>query len=241
MSQPRKPARQIALPLDSRPRFGREDYMVGAANQLAFDWCERWPDWPGPVTIMIGPSGSGKSHLLTIWQERTGAEGLQTAVLKESLIARLDARARYFALDDAEAVAGDPAREEALFHLFNHLKGIGGSLLMTATQEPSRWGLGLPDLASRLNSSTVVSVTPPDDAMMAALMVKHFADRQLDVEQPVLDYLLARMDRSYAAIRDLVVALDRVSLAERRRITIPLARDILANRCTDALTDQDEA
>jgi|OM-RGC.v1.011511293 ATPase involved in DNA replication initiation len=229
MTQPRKPAKQIALPLDNRPRFGREDYMVGEANRLAFDWCERWPGWTGPVTAIVGPSGSGKTHLLTIWQQRTGAETLKFSDLNDGLVARLDDKARCFTLDDAEAVAGDPVREEALFHLFNHLKGIGGSLLLTAGREPSRWGLDLPDLASRLKSSTVVSVMPPDDPMMAALMVKHFADRQLDVEQAVIDYLLTRMDRSYAAIRDLVLALDRVSLAERRRITIPLARDILAS------------
>ena len=236
MTNPRKPAQQIALPLDSRPRFGREDYMVGSANQLAFDWCERWPDWPGPVSTIVGPSGAGKSHLITIWQHRTAAQALELADLNDGLLAALDRPNQCFVLDNADDLASQDVKEEALFHLFNHLKATDGSLLMTAKQEPSRWGLVLPDLASRLKSSTVVSVMPPDDAMMAALMVKHFADRQLDVEQAVLDYLLARMDRSYAAIRDLVTALDRVSLAERRRITIPLARDILEQN-TDLFGD----
>lgn len=204
--------------------------MVGVANQLAYDWCEKWPDWPGPVTTIVGPSGAGKSHLMTIWQERVQAQHLTVTDLTDDLLSGLTDDALCLALDNASDVAGDNGAEEVLFHLFNHLKATGGSLLMAAEEEPSRWPLQLPDLASRLKSSAVVTLMPPDDAMMAALLVKHFADRQLDVDQAVIDYLLARMDRSYAAIRDLVTALDQVSLAERRRITIPLARDILAAR-----------
>lgn len=213
--------------------------MVGTANQLAFDWCENWPDWPGPVTTIVGPSGAGKSHLAAIWCAKSNAKSITFSEVNGGFLSTIADQSPVLCLDDADAIVGDGEAEEALFHLFNHLRANEGSLLLTAKREPSRWGLDLPDLASRLKASAMVTLMPPDDGMMAALLVKHFADRQLDVDQAVIDYLLARMDRSYASIRDLVIALDRVSLAERRRITIPLAREILAIRVTeDAGDDQ---
>ena len=222
-------ADQIALPLENAPRFGRDDYMVGASNEAALAWCDRWPDWPAPVIVLVGPPGAGKSHLLTIWQQQSGAENLPVEKLAPDLIAEIGGREQppLLAIDQADRIVGDPVAEEGLFHLFNHVRAEGGSMLLTAVQQPARWGLALPDLESRLKASPVITLAAPDDAMMAALLVKQLADRQLIVGQEVVDYLLARVERSYAAIRDLVAALDQLSLAKHRRITVPLAREIL--------------
>jgi DnaA regulatory inactivator Hda len=219
---------QFPLPLSTPPRFGREDLMVGAPNQTALDWLDRWPDWPGPVTVLAGPKGSGKSHLATIWQQQSKAQVLTAAALNPDAIGALVQAHRCFILDDVHVLAGKAGAEQALFHLFNWLREQGGYLLLAALQEPSRWGVKLPDLLSRLNAAAILTLSPPDDAMLAAILVKQFADRQLEVGSDVVDYLLSRIERSYAAAGLVVAGLDQTALAEQRRITVPLARRLLS-------------
>ncbi|MEM6902906.1 MAG: DnaA/Hda family protein [Pseudomonadota bacterium] len=218
---------QFPLPLSHVPRYGRDDYLIGAANQVAVEWVDRWPDWPGPVTSLVGSSGAGKTHLLTIWQRQSGAKSLNMAELAPDRIGQLVEAAQCFSLDDAEQVAGNPIAEEGLFHLFNRLRDGGGHMLIASTAGAARWSLGLPDLASRLKTAPVIQLAPPDDAMMAALLVKQFSDRQLDLPGAVIDYMLQRMERSYGAVQALVTALDREALAKQRAITIPMVREVM--------------
>lgn len=233
MSAPRRHpgSGQYPLPLAGSPRLGRDDLMVGAANQAALAWCDRWPDWPHPVATLVGPAGSGKSHLLAIWQAHSAARELAITDLTPDALGHLmieqTGGAGIWALDDAERLAGNPLAEQALFHLINLLREQGGSLLMTAQAEPARWGVHLPDLSSRLKACPVLTLAAPDDAMLAAILLKQFADRQLQIGTEVLDYLLPRIERSYAAAGEIVAALDAEALATSRRITIPLVRQML--------------
>ncbi len=236
---------QLALELALRPALGREDFLVAPSNEIAVAWIDRWPDWPGPVMALYGPPGCGKTHLCQVWRAASGAVEIDGPLLARAEPPELLGAARACVLDDAEALLGGEGGEsgeaqadraeraaqadqaERLLHLFNTVVERGGQLLLTGRAAPARWPRRLADLDSRLAAATAVRMAPPDDALMEALLVKLFADRQLRVGAEVPRYLLARMERSFAAARTLVAALDRASLADRRAVTIPLARRVL--------------
>lgn len=220
------PARQLPLDLGHRPAMGAEDFLVADSNSDAVTWLDRWPDWPAPALVLHGPAGSGKTHLTQVWRHRTNAVTADPAILAEAdPLALISARGAV-AIDDAEAVCGTPG-ETILFHLYNLAREQGGHLLLTARRPPSRWPILLPDLASRLRAAPAVAVAEPDDSLLGAVMVKLFADRQVRVGVEVVAYLLPRIERSFAAARRMVAALDAASLARRGPITVPLARAVL--------------
>lgn len=216
--------RQIPFDLAPPPRFGSEDFLVAAANQAAFDAIGRWPAWPGKVLLLVGPEGSGKSHLGAIWAERAGAERLRGEVLGSMSPALFSERE--ILLDDADALGG---QEADLFHRLNLLREAGRSALLTARTAPDSWGLHTADLLSRLRLAPMIRVGQPDETLVQAVLVKLFADRQLVIDAPLLDFLSRRMERSVAAARRLVAALDHASLAEGRRITRAIATAVLAS------------
>lgn len=219
--------RQYPLPLPHAEAMAADDFMVAASNRDAAAWIERWPDWPAHCLILYGPSGSGKTHLAHVWQQRSGAQALEITDLAGPRPENTD---KNFLIDDAGKTAGVAAQEEALFHLYNRIKEQGGFLLLTAAQAPAQWNIGLADLRSRLLSVPAAGIAAPDDELVSALLIKQFSDRQVDLGADVIDYLVPRMERTPAAIRALVTALDRASLAEGRRITIALARKLLEDQ-----------
>jgi chromosomal replication initiation ATPase DnaA len=219
------------LPLDLPPREerGRESFFVSAANAAALAQIEAWPRWPGRKLVLVGPSGSGKSHLADIWAGTTGGLRVPGAALATASEAELLAVARQgaVAVDDADCLAGSAAGEGALLHLHNMLAEAGGGLMLTGADLPRRWPIVLPDLASRILAAPLAQLAPPDDALLSALLVKLFADRQLRVAPGLVAWLVARMDRSFDAARVIVAALDARALAEGRPIGPKLAAEIL--------------
>jgi chromosomal replication initiation ATPase DnaA len=204
--------------------------MTTPANARALAAIDGWRDWPGGKLALVGPSGSGKTHLAHVWAAESGA-----TILPARGIAGADARALAargaVVVEDMGTLPAEAADERALLHLHNHLLAEGGRLLMTARAAPARWPIALPDLASRMQATGVATLDPPDDALLSAVLVKLFADRQVTVPPSVIDYLLTRMERSLAAARDLVARLDAHALAEGHAITRPFTagffRDIL--------------
>lgn len=215
-------ARQLSFDLPQRPALGREDFLVTECNAEAVAWLDRWPAWPGFALCIHGPAGCGKSHLLEVWRRRSNARGIDARELDEAALPDL-IESGAVALDNADRIAD----ETALFHLFNGLREGRGFLVLSGQQAPARWRVTLPDLQSRISAMDAVGVDSPDDALLRALLVKLFADRQVAVGSEVVDYLLKRMERSFAAARDLVARLDKAGLSDGRAITVALARAVL--------------
>lgn len=223
-------AKQIPLDLGHRPAQGREDFLVAPSNGDAVAWIDRWPDWPAPALILHGPSASGKSHLAAVWSARAGAAAVDTSKLAEAETHSLSALAPHLFIDNVDLWLGDRNAETTLFHLYNLMREEGRSLLLTMNTAPARIAFALPDLASRLRAAPAAAIRPPDDTLLAALLVKLFADRQLRIGHDVLDYLLPRMERSFAAAHEIVRAADRLALAEKKPVSVPLMRRILLER-----------
>lgn len=214
---------QLVLGFEHRPALGEESFLVADSNRDAVAWIDRWPDWPGRILAVHGPSGSGKSHLSHVWQRRSGARRLEAGELGTTFLEAWPGKGTALVIEH-----GDRGVDEtALFHVINLVREDQGYLLLTGREAPARWSVALPDLASRLSAVTAVQLGPPDDALIAAVLTKQFQDRQLRVPDDVVAYLVARMERSFAAIGQTVAALDTLSLAERRAITVPLARRVL--------------
>ena len=222
-------AAQLPLDLGHRPALGREDFLVVAGNEVAVAWIDRWPEWSAPGLVLYGPPGSGKSHLCQVWRAASGAIEIGAAALAEQEPPDLLGAAVACALDDAEAGLGaGPRAERTLLHLLNMVAERRGHLLLTGRAPPARWPCRLPDLRSRLSALPAVALGASDDVLVEAVLVKLFADRQLRVSPEVLRFALARMERSVAAARALVGAIDRASLIEHREITVPLVRRVMA-------------
>ena len=221
--------RQLTLGLSLPAAMGRADFLESPSNALALSAIEDPAGLPGGRLVLTGPSGAGKTHLARIWATRSAARWISPRMLDGDLRALLLLSAgSAVVIDDAEALAGQHAAEEALFHLHNHLMANGGSLLLTARGPVRDWGLKLPDLSSRLSAAVHVGLAPPDDALIAAVLVKLFNDRQITVQPSLIDYLLGRMERSLASARALVARLDARAAALKRPVTRQLAQDVLA-------------
>lgn len=222
------PTRQIPLDLGHRVALGREDFLVAPCNADAVGWIDRWPEWPAPAFVLHGPAASGKTHLAAVWKDNAAAAWVDAALLAERDANALAALADHLAIDHLDPWIGDRAAETTLFHLYNIMKDRGTSLLVTMRAAPGQIDFVLADLSSRLRAAPAVAIQPPDDTVLAALLVKLFTDRQLAIGADVIAYMLPRMDRSYAAARDLVARADHLALSEKKPVTVPLLRRVLA-------------
>ena len=213
---------QLPLDLQFMSSQGRDDFIIGESNHLAATWIDRWPDWPGQYRVLnlVGPAASGKGHLASIWREQSGA-----TVINSLGEWRPGTDIDHAVLEDP--VPGPQWPEEALFHLINGAARDGRSVLITSREPVAGLGWQLADLKSRLRSINLVGLDRPDDALLRRLLEKYFADRQLAVAGQVLDYMVSRMERSFQAVQTIAAAMDRRSLATRRNLTLPLAREIM--------------
>jgi len=198
---------QIPLSFPVTPAMSREDFLVSESNRDALAFIDRWPQWNAPALYIYGPEGAGKTHLASIWKSMAGADA--------QIIENLD------------TLTGNRPSEETLFHLYNHVRQTPGSLLITGTKPLALLKFAVPDLASRLRSCPQVALGLPDEDLLRALMVKLFADRQMRIDVGVIEYSVTRMERSFAAARNLVAQLDQLSMTEKRPVTTALVRDLL--------------
>lgn len=224
------PAQQIPFDLGHRIALGREDFLVAPCNHDAVGWIDRWPAWPAPAFVLHGPAASGKTHLAAVWKNMAKAAWVDASSLVTQDANDLAALSQHLVIDHLDPWIGDRTAETTLFHLYNLMKERQTSLLITMRAAPGQIDFILPDLSSRLRAAPAVSIQPPDDTVLAVLLVKLFSDRQLNIGADVIAYMLPRMDRSYAAARDIVASADRLALSEKKPVTVSLLRQILATQ-----------
>lgn len=222
-------SKQLILDLPTRQALGRDAFFVTDANAVALATLDAADTWPSGKLALVGPKGAGKTHLAHVWASERGAVIVPVADLTTADIPAL-AQRRFVVIEDADTLPDLPdpeAAERALFHLHNLTLAEGGRLLLTAQTAPNRWALTLPDLASRMQGTPVAQIDPPDDLLLMAMLVKQFDDRQIAITQPLIDWLVKRMERSPEAARDIVAQLDREALREGKPISRAFAARIL--------------
>lgn len=213
---------QLVFELPHRPAMGLEDFLVSQSNAAAVALVDRWPDWPIGAAIISGPKGSGKTHLSNVWRLRTSASQVQAREIRRDVVPGLVERGA-LVIDDVTSVAD----EAALFHILNLVREQRLQVLLTTHRPPGELSVSLPDLHSRLKALPVAAIEAPDDALLRAVLVKLFADRQLLVEPRLIDFVLLRMERSMAAAARFVAEADRRALVAQRRLTTALASQTL--------------
>jgi chromosomal replication initiation ATPase DnaA len=215
------PPRQLALALDHAESYAREDFLSGANNAAALALIESWPDWPSRAVALVGPEGSGKTHLASIWAMSSGARVVSGHALDETDLPGALATGA-LVVEDSDAIPQD----RALFHLINLAREEQAFLLFTARAAPTLWPAAIPDVVSRLRALPVVTLHAPDDAMLRGLILKLASDRQLTLDDGVVRYLSSHIERSFAAARAAVIALDKEALRQGRAPSRALAAEM---------------
>ena len=214
---------QLTFDLPHRAALGAEDFLVSDCNVAAVKLIDAWPEWTDHVQILTGPAASGKTHLVRVWQERSGARALSRENFDMAFIED-QPEGTPLVVEDADRAGYD---EKALFHLLNLAREKRLFVLLTGRDDPSRWGTVLPDLLSRLNGVPAVDIGAPDEALLRTVMLKQFTDRQLDIDPKVLEFLALRVERSWAAAAAAVEAVDQAALASGRKINRQLVLETL--------------
>lgn len=218
-------ATQLPLDLPTRTALGRDAFFVSPSNAVALASIDNWRNWPNGKMILSGPHGAGKTHLAQVWAADSGAQVVNAETVATADISQLASAP--LAIEDADQIAGQPDAEEALFHLHNMILAEGNALLITAQTPPREWALTLPDLKSRMEGTSVTTLDQPDDTLLAAMLTKQFADRQLMPSPEAVTYLLRNMERSAAEVERVVTLMDRRALSQGRKISRKLAVEVL--------------
>lgn len=220
----KKTTQQIPLKLPLPTSYGADSFVIGQANIAAYDWLKKWPDWPLPYRAVniFGPSGSGKTHLSCLWP------GQNQAILLQEL-AQFDSEQifanQHFLLDDFDQSEGYD--DTALFHLFNHVNSVSGTLLILSQKPIAHYKSPLPDLTSRLRSVASQEIHLPDDHLLRDVLAKHFVDRQCAVSSQITDYIVMRMERSFATVGQIAAAIDEYALAQKTPVSLSIARQVI--------------
>ena len=224
---------QLALDFPHRPSLGKEDFLIANCNKEAVTLIEQWPNWSYFALCIYGPSGCGKSHLANVFAANYAKitnhpyriPFIRAEQLNIDKAHKMAESGNCIVVEDLEKIKD----EEALFHLYNMFRDVGGNILFTSQEAPARLQLKLPDLRSRLKIVPTAEIKAPDDDLLSALLVKLFMDRQIVPLPEIINYMVANMQRSFSFARQLVQEIDNISLACKRAISIPLIKEALAS------------
>ena len=228
---------QLALEFPHRPSLGREDFMVAGCNKEAVGTIDLWPAWPYFAICIYGPEGCGKTHLANVFAQMVALETnhpyripfIKAQQLSKDLVHSLFETSPQIVVEDLQNLQN----QEALFHIYNTYRDLGGHILFTADRAPARINFSLPDLRSRMNIVPALEIKAPDDDLLMALLVKLFMDRQITPSPELLNYLLNNMQRSFSYARKLVEEIDNISLARKRAVSINIAKEAITTLNSD--------
>lgn len=227
-------ADQLIFDLPQRQALGRDAFLVTDSNREAVHLIDAYEAWAHPIQLIYGPGGSGKSHLAAVLASQKNALVVNGgAALNDALADVLASNVAVDVVIIDPLMIGDLAQEETLFHMFNHSLNRGAKLLLLSDIPPAQMTIDLPDLQSRIKATPAIALLPPDDALLRGLMRKLFDDRQVEVSGRVIDYILPRIERDYAAIAEMVGLIDRRALELKKPITVPLVAEIMERHITD--------
>lgn len=229
-----KSPEQLLLNYPVNEKFAQSNFLPSKSNEDAVKWIDRWPEWKRGgedfhCLIIYGPSGSGKTHLAHVWKNISKAHILDNLDKTDFL----EGDEFTFIIEDVDEIISDATTAKNLFHLYNWVREQGGYILLTARTHPKKWQTTLADLSSRMLASEAVKIKPPSDELLQAIIIKQFSDRQIILSQDVINYLLPRAERSFDAVRKLVHDIDKLSLSEKKRITIPIVKRVFDNMDED--------
>ncbi|MBL4804881.1 MAG: DNA replication protein [Alphaproteobacteria bacterium] len=222
-----EPVQQLPLDLSLRPALGREDFLIGPSNRDAVAWIDRWPDWPAPLLVISGPAASGKSHLAAVWADKAEAAVIAPEDLMRMSANDIAEAGDYVVIDGIDLWIGEREAETTLFHLYNIMREEQRSFLVTTRMTPNDADFTIADLASRFRAAPHAMIKAPDDILLGSILIKLFSDRQLAIGQEVIAYILPRMERSFAAAKEIVEKADSMAYARKKGISVPLMRQVL--------------
>ena len=217
-------AEQLLLDLPHRIASGRDDFLVTPSNSAAVALVDQWPNWPSHGALILGPEGCGKSHLVEVWRQSSRAKIVSASQLRTDEIPKL-LESGSLAVEDFRSNEFD---ERALFHALNLAKQEAKFVLLTSRFSPDQLHLQIPDLASRVKALPTVQILPPDDALLRGVLVKLFSDRQISVDESLINFVLVRMPRSLGAARKLVAEIDKRALTEKSEVNKSLVAKVIA-------------
>ena len=223
---------QLAINFPHRPSLGREDFMVAKCNQEAVATIDLWPNWPYFAICIYGPSGCGKTHLANVFAQMVALKTSHPYRIPFIKASQIDKNMAHTLFETNPQIVIENLHtlqnQEALFHLYNTYRDLGGNILFTSDTAPARINFSLPDLRSRMNIVPNIEIKAPDDELLIALIVKLFMDRQITPSQELLNYLIKNIHRSFSYVRKLVEEIDNISLAKKRAISINIAKEAIA-------------
>jgi chromosomal replication initiation ATPase DnaA len=215
---------QLLLDLPHREALGRDDFLVTSSNMAAVELVDQWPNWPTYGAVLVGPESCGKTHLVEVWRQRSAAVKIVAKALETAEVPNL-LEGNAAAIEDLHEREVD---ERAIFHALNFAKQEGKFILFTSRLHTHKLDFKISDLSSRLNSLPAVQIEPPDDTLLRGVLVKLFADRQLMVDEGLINYTLLRMPRSLATARRLVGKIDHLALTEKAEVSKALVARVLS-------------
>ena len=218
---------QIPLSFEITPSKGRDDLIVSQSVQGAITMIDEWPNWPSHLVVLAGPTGSGKSHIAHIWLQK--ADAIESSLVDDADDLVETVKTTPILIENVDQLlASSQADETQLFHLLNAAKEAGSFVLMTARSWPASWKVSLPDLASRIKAATIVEISEPDENLLSQVIFKLFADRQVEIDEKTVNYLVMRMERSLAVASKIVEAMDELALSKKTSVNRTIAAEVLA-------------
>ena len=218
---------QLTLNWEHRPAHGVDDFLISPCNEQAISKIDVFPEWSSPALVIVGEQGCGKTHMMKVFQSMYGGTIINPNEFDACTISDFP-ETPAFIIEDVSQLIGDSDSEEFLFHIYNRCFSSGEKLLLSARTFPSHWKFKIADLASRMKAAEVAEIGPPDDPLLMAILAKLFADRQVRVAPGVFEYVIPRIERTFAAVQDFAMQADNKALKDKRQITIPLARSVLS-------------